>query len=201
MISFFIPNKAFSKYEVEKPTTVGMNIDNLSKILASSRSGEQLVMKDSGNKLSMEFIGQSGRRRFKLPIIDVRKEADKEPKITFESIIELKSDALKEILKDANLLSTYIGFKTEKDTFMVLAKGDAGELEEEHLNNTDAVKKLNITKASSATFNLEYLERIIRACPMDSTVSLSLKSEEPIRVDYRIGDATLAYYLAPYMES
>ncbi len=201
MVSFFIPNKAFSKFEVEKPTTVGLNIDNLSKILASSRGGEQLVMKDAGNKLSMEFIGTSARRRFKLPMIDVKKDADKEPKIVFESLIEVKSEALKEILKDANLLSTYIGFKTEKDSFMVLAKGDAGELEEEHLNNTDAIKKLSVTKASIATFNLEYLERIIRACPSESAVSLSLKSEEPIRVDYKIGEATLAYYLAPYMES
>jgi proliferating cell nuclear antigen len=201
MVAFFIPNKAFSKYEVEKPTTVGLNIDNLSKILASSRGGESLVMKDSGNKLSMEFIGQSARRRFKLPMIDVKKDADKEPKIAFESLIEVKGDSLKEILKDANLLSTYIGFKTDKDSFMVLAKGDAGELEEEHLNNTDAIKKLEVTKASIATFNLEYLERIIRACPTDTTVSLSLKSEEPVRIDYKIGDATLAYFLAPYMES
>jgi bifunctional DNase/RNase len=82
-----------------------------------------------------------------------------------------------------------------------VAQAHAGELEEEHLNNTDAIKRLDITKASIVTFNLEYLERIIRACPSDSAVSLSLKSEEPIRIDYKIGDATLAYYLAPYMES
>ncbi len=201
MVSFFIPNKAFSKYEVEKPTSVGLNIDNLSKIMASSRSGEQLVMKDSGNRLSMEFKGQSSSRRFKLPIIEARKEADKEPKIVFESNIEVRGDILKEILRDANLLSSYIGFKTEKDSFMVLAKGDAGELEEEHMNGADAVKKLNVTKPSVATFNLEYLERIIRACPAETSVSLSLKSEEPVRVDYKIGDAALAYYLAPYMES
>jgi proliferating cell nuclear antigen len=201
MVSFFIPNKAFSKYEVDKPTTVGLNIDNLGKILASSRGGEQLVMKESGNKLSMEFIGQSSKRRFRLPIIDARKEAEKEPKIAFESNVEVKGESLKEILKDANLLSTYIGFKTEKESFTVVAKGDAGELEGEYGNNTEAIKKLSVTKPSSATFNLEYLERIIRGCPTDSSVSLSLKSEEPIRVDFKIGDATLAYYLAPYMET
>jgi len=201
MVSFFIPNKAFSKYDVDKPTTVGLNIDNLSKIMASARAGEQLVMKDSGNRISMEFKSQSSTRRFKLPIIEARKEADKEPKIAYESNVEVRGDALKEILKDANLLSSYIGFKTEKNSFMVLAKGDAGELEEEHMNNTEAVKKLDVTKPSTATFNLEYLERIIRACPTEASVFLSLKSEEPVKVDYKIGDAALAYYLAPYMES
>jgi proliferating cell nuclear antigen len=202
MVSFSMPSKAFSKYDVEKPSAVGLNIDNLSKILATARDGEQLLMKDSGNKLAIEFIGQNNsRRRYKLPILDVKKESDKEPKIAFESLVEMKGDYLKNILKDANLLSTYIGFKTDKNAFMVVAKGDAGELEEEHEGNTDVLKKLEVTKASSATFNLEYLDRIISACPVDSSVSLSLKSEEPIKVNYKIGDAELSYFLAPYMEN
>jgi proliferating cell nuclear antigen len=201
MISFFIPNKAFSKYEIDKPTNVGISIDNLSKMLSSARNNEQLILKDANNRLSMEFVGPNSKRRYKLPMIDVKKDADKEPNIQFESFIEVKSDSFKEILKDASLLSSYIGFRTDKNSFMVVAKGDAGELEEEHLNNADIIKKLDVSKASSATFNLEYLERIVSACPSNSNVMLSIKTEEPIKVDYKIGDAAVAYYLAPYMES
>ncbi len=202
LVSFFIPNKAFSKYEMDKPSTVGLNIDNFSKILNSSRANEQLVMKESSGKFMIEFIGQNSRRRYRLPMIETRKEAtDKEPKIEFESIVELRSDHLREMLKDANLLSTYIGFKTDKDSFVVIAKGDAGELEEEHASNADAIKKIDVKKPSGVTFNLDYLERMVSACPQNSTILLSLKTEEPIRVDYKIGDAALAYYLAPYMES
>ncbi|MDE1857117.1 MAG: proliferating cell nuclear antigen (pcna) [Candidatus Micrarchaeota archaeon] len=201
MVAFNIPNKAFSKYEVDKPVSIGLNLDNLSKILASSREGEQLVMKESGNKLMLEFVGENSRRRFKLPLIDVRKDADKEPKVDFESKIEIKSDPFKEFLKDASLLSTYIGFKTDKGTLMIMAKGDAAELEEEHLDKAEFIKKLDVTKASSATFNLEYLERMVSACPTGSNIMLSIKTEEPIKVDYKIGDAVVSYFLAPYMES
>ncbi len=201
MVSFFIPNKAFSKYDVEKPVSIGINLENLSKILSSSRTNEQLVMKDSNNKLSIEFIGENSRRRYKLPMIDVKKEADKEPKIEFESTIEVKSDPFREVLKDATSLSSLIGFKTEKDTFRIMAKGDAAELEEEHAGNTDFIKKLSVSKAASATFNLEYLDRMVRACPPGNSIALSLKTEEPIRIDYKIGDATVAYFLAPYMET
>ncbi len=201
MVSFSIPNKAFSKYDVDKQTSIGLNLDNLSKILSSARSGEQLLMKDASNKLSMEFIGEHSRRRYKLPMIDVKKDVEKEPKVEFESEVSLKSDSLREVLKDANLLSTYIGFRTEKESFKVVAKGDAGELEEEHMNEADIIKKLDVTKPSSATFNLEYLERIVSACPANSPINMSLKSDEPVRVNYKIGDAELAYFLAPYMES
>jgi len=201
MISFFMPNKAFSKYEVEKPASIGLNISNLSKILASARSGEQLQMKDSNNKFSIEFIGEKSRRRYKLPMIEVKKDIEKEPKVEFESKVEVKSDSFKSILGDANLLSTYIGFKADKESFVVLAKGDAGELEEEHMNEADVIKKIEASKPSSATFNLDYLERIVKACPQSSTINLSIKTDEPIKVEYKIGDAEVAYYLAPYMES
>ena len=158
-------------------------------------------MKESGNKFIVEFVGKNSRRRYRLPMIDVKKDADKEPKIEFDSVVEVKADSLKEILKDANLLSTHVGFKTEKDSFVVLAKGDAGELEEEHMNNAEVIKKINASKSASATFNLDYLERMISACPSNSTMTLSIKTEEPIRIDYKIGDASVSYYLAPYMEN
>src|SRR5271157_4969401 len=157
MISFFMPNKAFAKYDIDKPVVVGLNLENFGKILASSRTEEQLVMKESSNKFVVEFIGKNSKRRYRLPMIDVKKDPDKEPKIEFDSIVEVKSDSLKDILKDANLLSTHVGFKTDKDSFVVLAKGDAGELEEEHLNNAEVIKKINTTKATTATFNLDYL--------------------------------------------
>jgi len=201
MISFSIPNKAFAKYEIDKPMSIGLNLENLGKILASSRSEEQLVMKENGSKFIVEFIGKNSRRRYRLPMIDVKKDADKEPKVEFDAVVEVKSDSLKEILKDANLLSTHIGFKTEKESFLVVAKGDAGELEEEHMNNAEVVKKINASKASSATFNLDYLERMISACPSNSTMTLSIKTEEPIKIDYKIGDAQVSYFLAPYMEN
>jgi len=201
MISFFIPNKAFAKFEVDKPMNVGLNLENFGKILASSRGDEQLIMKENGNKFIVEFVGKNSRRRYRLPMIDVKKDADKEPKIEFDSVVEVKADPLKEILKDANLLSTHVGFKTDKDSFLVVAKGDAGELEEEHMNNAEVIKKITAGKASSATFNLDYLERMISACPSNSTMTLSIKTEEPIKIDYKIGDAAVSYYLAPYMET
>lgn len=201
MVMFSIPNKAFSKFSVDKPAKISCNLDNLSKILNSSRSNEQLIMKEDGNKLSIEFIGQNSRRRYKLPLIEVRKDPEKEPKIDFESVVDVKGDSLKEILKDANMLSSYVNFKTDKSTFMVVAKGDAGELEEEHMDSADFITKMDVSKATSSTFNLEYLTKIVSPCPANSDIRISLKSEEPIRIDYSIGDASVSYYLAPYMES
>ncbi len=202
MVSFSIPNKAFSKYELDKPISIGLDISNLIKILSTSRQNEYIIMKNTGNKFNIEFVGEHSSRRYKLPIIDVKTEDVKEPNVPVaESVIHVKSDGLKEILKDANSLSTYVGFKTTKDSFVVFAKSDIGELEEEHMNDAEIIKKMDITKPASVTFNVEYLVRIINASPQGSFISLGLKIDDPIKINYKIGDAELTYYLAPYIES
>lgn len=200
MISFTMPNKAFSKFSIEKNAGVGLNIENLNKILSRTRDGEALVMKDVDNKLSMEFIGQGSRRRYKLQMIDVKKSVEKEPNIEFDAAVEINGEPFKDIVKDASLISSYISFKAAKDQFSVSARGDSGELEELHDADGGIMRKMDAKKNAESTFNLEFLENMVRSCPAGSNISLSLKSNEPLRMKYNIGDSEVVYFLAPYME-
>lgn len=200
MISFFIPSKAFSKYEIEKSIEIGLNIDNLSKVMARTRDDEALVVKDVDGKLSLEFVGAKNRRRYRLHLIDVRKKDDKEPKVEFDANIEVDGEHLKNALKDASLISSYITFKAGKSHFTISAKGDSGELEELNEVDGNAIKKLDASKDAGAVFNLEFLENMVRSSPMGNAIKLSIKSDQPLRMSYSIGDAAVTYYLAPYVE-
>ncbi len=200
MISFYMPNKAFSKFSVDKNVSLGLNIDNLNKILSRTRDGESLVMKDVDNKLSLEFIGQGSRRRYKLQLVDVKKSVEKEPNVDFDANVEMNGDPLKDIIKDANLISSYISFKASKEQFAVSARGESGELEELHEAEGGMIKKVEAKKNAESTFNLELLDNMVRSCPTGGAVTLSLKSSEPLKLRYNIGDAEVSYYLAPYME-
>lgn len=201
MVSFFIPSKAFEKFNVEKGASVGLNLDNLSKVLSRTRDNESLGIKDSDGKLNLEFVGQGSRRRYKLPLIDVRKNVEKEPNVDFDVSVEVVGEPLKDIIKDASLISSYISFRASKDQMMISARGDSGELEESHEVDGNIVRKMSVKNPADAVFNLEYLENIIKACPIGSQIGFSLKSNEPLKLSYNIGEATLTYFLAPYMES
>src|SRR5271155_1705291 len=115
MISFVMPAKAFSKYSVDKPTSVGLNLENLSKILSRTRDDEALVIRDVDNKILLEFIGPGSRRRYKLQMIDVKKNVEKEPNVQFDAHVEMVGEPLKDMIKDASLISSYIAFKASKD--------------------------------------------------------------------------------------
>ena len=84
---------------------------------------------------------------------------------------------------------------------MVVAKSDIGELEEEHLDNAEFIKKLDVSKPTSVSFNIDYLQRIISASPQGSVIALLMRVEDPIKINYMIGDAEVRYYLAPYIEN
>jgi proliferating cell nuclear antigen len=200
MIAFSMPSKAFSKYEIEKSQDIGLNIDNLSKIMSRTRDDEALVIKEADGKLLLEFVGAKSRRRYRLNLIDVRKKEEKEPKVEFDAHVEVDGEHLKNALKDASLVSSYIAFKAGKGHFTISAKGDSGDLEE--LNEVDGagVKKLEASKDAESVFNLEFLENMVRSSPMGNSIMLSIKSDQPLRLTYNIGDAAVTYYLAPYVE-
>ncbi len=199
MVCFDMPSKAFSKFEIEKAVSVGLNLENFYRILSSARSDEQLTMKDSGGRFLLEFVGKNSKRKYKLPIIEIRKSFENEPKVEFESDVVVKGESIKEIIKDASLLSNYIGFKTDKNSLIVSAKGDFGELEEEHMGEGDAIRKIDIRKQVNATFNLEYLDRMVSACPSGNHIEMHFKTDALVKINYKIGDAEVVYYLAPYI--
>jgi proliferating cell nuclear antigen len=180
MVSFFMPSKSFSKYTIDKAASVGVNLENLSKILSRTRDNESLVMKDVESKLSLEFIGPNSRRRYRLQLIDVKKSVEKEPNVEFDAFVEINGDPLKDIIKDASLISSYISFKASKDQFAISAHGDSGELEELHDKDGDIMKKVDASKNADAVFNLEFLENMVKSCPQGNSVSISLKSSEPM---------------------
>jgi proliferating cell nuclear antigen len=200
MISFTMPAKAFSKYSVDKSTAVGLNLENLSKILSRTRDDEALVIRDVDNKILLEFIGPGSRRRYKLQMIDVKKNVEKEPNVQFDAHVEMVGEPLKDMIKDASLISSYIAFKASKDQFAVSARGDSGELEALHEKEGSLMKKFEVTKNADATFNLEFLENMVKSCPIGSQIDIELKTNEPLKLSYNIGDAKIQYFLAPYME-
>ncbi|MDE1767843.1 MAG: proliferating cell nuclear antigen (pcna) [Candidatus Micrarchaeota archaeon] len=200
MVAFNMPAKAFSKYSVDKNTSIGLNIENLSKILSRTRDDEALVIRDVDNKVLLEFIGPGSRRRYKLQMIDVKKNVEKEPSVVFDAHVEMVGEPLKDMIKDANLISSYIAFKASKDQFAISARGDSGELEELHEREGSFMKKVEATKNADATFNLEFLENMVKACPIGTHISIDLKTNEPLKMTYKIGEAEIAYFLAPYME-
>jgi len=193
MVSFFVPKKSFVEYNVDGSEKLGLNFDSLSKFLARARDKEKLKMSLEENRLGMEFSGDS-RRSFKIPLLDLTTGPQKEPKIEYDAVVKVNAGQLKEMLRDATLVSSHIVLEATEAGFFVDAKGDSADL------NEKAAAEITMKKPARATFPLQFLDDIARACPSESQITLHLKTNAPVKVEYAIGDANLTYYLAPRIE-
>lgn len=200
MIDFTMPKEAFEKFESDE-LTVGVNLVDFSKILSRARPDDKLTIsfEEAESKFSLEFRGE-GKRTFKMPVLDLGTSSPKEPKISFDSTVRIKGGYLKEMLKDAGLLSSHVVLSAKDDSFVVEAHGDSGDLNIE-AKKGPSVAEIKSSGDSRAMFPFEYLDDISRACPDDELLEIHLKADAPVKVTYSINKSKLAYYLAPRVEN
>ncbi|HIH20060.1 TPA: proliferating cell nuclear antigen (pcna) [Candidatus Micrarchaeota archaeon] len=202
MVDFHMPKSSFSKMDVEDKTSVGVNLADLSKILARTRQDEKLSISldEKESKLFLEFSGHS-RRHFKLPLLESSTTLPKEPKVEFDASIKIKGRVFKDALHDAGLLSSHVVLQADDSEFVIEAHGDSGDLHIQTKKDSEHITGMSVKGKSRAMFPFQYLEDITRACPDETIISVELKNDAPVKVSYDIGDAKIAYYLAPRVEN
>ena len=198
MISLKIPKLAFTEYTVESPSVIGVNFSQLSKIMNRAKTGEKFVMSSDGSTLIVEFLGAHKHRTFKIPLIETHELIRKELSIEPEATVSVEAGELKESLKDVGLISTYLTFVVDKNGFVIDVKGDTGNLQIEMPGNS--LSKFEVKNKARASFSLQYMESIVKACPDHQNLTLYIKTDMPLKVEYNIDDAEIVYFLAPRKE-
>ncbi len=202
MVSFSMPKSAFLEYEAPVPSAkVGLNFDNLSKILARSRGGEKLEISQAENKVNLKFIGAKRKRNFKVPVLDMPAGATKEPTIVHDAVVKVSSSHFKESLRDAALVGSHISLSASEEGFGIEVHGDSTDLVEENEKSSEEVVEMKVDKPAKATFPLQYLEDIVKAAGDNTAIAIHLKSNAPLKVEYEVESAKVTYYLAPRIDS
>lgn len=199
MVTLNIPKTAFSEYEIEKKTLIGVNFINLVKILGRAKSGEKVTLGSEDSALVIMFEGGKRKRTFKVPLLDAKDLITKEVKVDPEAEVLLPAGEFKESLKDAELISTYLTFEVNKDRLIMNVRGDGGKLKVEFEKGSDTDIKMYNEKAR-ASFSLEYLENIVKACPDNNQIKFYIRTDMPLKIEYNVDNADLSYFLAPRRE-
>lgn len=201
MISFSMPKGMFSEYVVGERKRIGIDISKLSKVLARGNAGESVEIMVEEGRLQVTFRGQKQKRVFKLPLLDLGEGLEREPKIEYKNKAVVRADAIREMIKDAKLVSSHITFVLDEKKFRVEIKGDDGEITEEFERESGGLKELKVEAEARATYPLSYMEDMIKACKADTDISLFIETDRPLKLEYNIAGADAKYYLAPRIES
>jgi proliferating cell nuclear antigen len=201
MVCFSMPKSAFVEYDVADTVRVGINFDNLSKILARAQGGEKLELMQEENKTVIRFYEGKSKRSFKIPILDMPLGIGREPVVQSDCTIKMLGGALKGNLRDAALVSTHVSLQVQESGFKIEGHGDSSDFVVEQEKDSQNLIDLKLTQPAKATFPLQYLEDITKACPDMAPITLHLKTNSPLKMEYEVEGANLVYYLAPRIDS
>lgn len=201
MISFTLPSSAFVEYELGEETKLGIDIANLSSVLARGKRGEKAELGLEEGRLVIQFYTGKRRRTFKIPLLNIGEGLQREPKIEFGSHVTMQAEAFKDVLRDAKLVSSHVRFSLEPSRFVVEVKGDNGDVRAEFEKDGEELVEIKTPHGAKATFPLQYLEDITKASTAASPITLYLETDKPMKLSYEIEGAKVVYYLAPRIES
>ncbi len=202
MVDFEFEKKAFKKFHVDGTQRLGLDMEYLNQVMSRSKPMDEVVLKldDDSSKLSVTFRGTS-TRTFSVPLIDISSGELPNPKIEFDAMVKVKAGILQDALKDASLLSTHLTLGAKSDLFFVKAVSSKGELMNETPKGSDSLPDLSVKKDCSSMFPLDYLSDMLKAANSETEVTVKLKENAPVEINYKIGEARMKYFLAPRIES
>ncbi|PKP60753.1 MAG: proliferating cell nuclear antigen (pcna) [Candidatus Altiarchaeales archaeon HGW-Altiarchaeales-1] len=192
-----IPKTMFEDYTLEgdKDLVVGMNFLELSKLMKRARSDDTVELKID-SKIGIKFKGKT-TRDYELGILETSTPS-REPKIETVDEIKIAGNLFADHVKDIEMVSSKIAVEFNSKGVVLSAEGDVTEVTIE-ISDENLIEK-NVKEDAKATFSIEYLKNLITAADADTIISLKLKTNSPMVLEYSIGDGNVKYYLAPRIE-
>jgi len=204
LLDFELPASVFEEYKVKQPTTLGIGLTEMNKILTRAKAEDEFILEldEEKNRLALTFKGVS-TRRLSLPLIDVREAELPEPKLQFTATADVVAGVIQDGLKDAEIVGDNVKFELSEDGFFLSAESDKGTSELKLHKGDQGLLKLNVKQPAHAMFNIKYLSDMTKAAGSSEVIVINLGTDLPIQLDLPVaeGKGKLRFLLAPRIEA
>ncbi len=194
MVGFKLPKTAFSQFETGTEV-LGIDLDNLKRILKRCGAGSSLILEKKENLLEIQ-IQDRIKRNFTLGLIDIESEDKEMPSLEFSSRVELNSVDLVSSIEDCGVVSDACSFIVEEGKFIIEAKSLNSASSE--FSGDEA--KIDAENCKSR-YSLEYLSKFIKASKLCEKTILHFANDHPLKVEFRAENMELSFILAPRVET
>lgn len=194
MVEFKLPKSAFSVFEATGEA-LGVNLDNLKRVLKRCGVGSCLVLESKENVLDIQ-IQDRIKRSFSLDLIEIDREDKEMPTLEFSSIVELKSGDFIISIEDCAVVSDACSFIVKGGKFIISAHG-MGSAESEFSGDE---ANINAEECKSR-YSLEYLSKFIKGAKLCEKTRLYFANDHPLKIEFKAIGMSLNFLLAPRVET
>lgn len=202
MVDFELPKGAFSEFKCDEESKIGINLDEIEKIVKRAGSGNSLELSvdHESNKLVITLLGRT-RRSFSVALIELGGERPPTLSVEFGVSIKITADTLKEIIQDADIISDFVALTATDDALVISARGDTGNLEVRLGKDDEALLEYKVKQPAKSLYALEYLGDMMKAVAASDTVQVEFGEGTPIKLVFTVTNGGhIIYYLAPRVE-
>jgi proliferating cell nuclear antigen len=207
MIIFRILPSAFLEYTCKEDNNMTISISNLVTILKRARANDRITFELESNKLKVTMDGDF-KRTFHIPLIDSSAVQQKIPELSFKGKVMLSAGALKDGIKDAQMVSDCVVFEANPLSFVIKSLGDTSETKMELTKDSPSLAGLQLVgdvesgKALKAKYAIEYIDKMLKGAKVADNVTVQFSNNYPMRLDYTIVDKLqLSFILAPRVDT
>lgn len=194
MIGFKLPKSAFSQFETDDES-LGINLDNLKRILKRCSFGSSLILEKKENLLDIQ-IQDRIKRNFSLSLLEIEDEEKDMPDLEFSSRVELNSIDLIASIEDCMVVADACSFIIEDGKFVIEAKSLNSARSE---FSGDEAKIL--AENCKSRYSLEYLQKFIKGAKLCEKTILNFANDHPLKMELRTSGMELSFILAPRVET
>lgn len=176
----------------KKPQKVGINTNNLLKLLKNNKKGSvTLSLCNDNNNLNLLFDNELNTE---MPLLDLSNNKEQKiPDLTPTTTITIDSKAFKQAIISLDSISESVTFKAENNNFMLIAESD--------LNKANMpIKSLGSFENSTSKYAMEYLKKFFKTL-IDEKVKLMFGTDYPLQVIQDKRGVKIHYVLAPRIEN
>ena len=200
VVDFRLLSAAFEDYKVDGEVKMGLNLQNLMSILKRVKGTDRITLSMPKNKLEMAVEG-SGKRKFEIPILDIKRDKPPIEQLTFPGKVDLESAVFEDGIEDAQVVGDSVVFEANQDAFKVWSKGDTTSWQLDLQKGQQGIISLEAKENIKSRYQLEYLRKMAKACKISNQVTIEFGTDYPLRLSFKeIDKVNLNFILAPLSE-
>ena len=201
MVIFKLLSSCFSEYQLEKPTSISINLNNLKQILRRAKPNDILTLSLGEGKLDITLKSDT-TRKFSLPLIDIEEKEKKKPELKFPVTIKTSSSILSDAIEDVGIVAESVSFEVLASKMRIVAEGDLSKADIEILPDDKTRIDTQTKDEIKSKYSVEYLKKMIAGSKIADEVTIQFDKNYPLQLEFKSVDKVLLnFILAPRVDN
>ncbi|KAL7253320.1 hypothetical protein ACSBR1_007784 [Camellia fascicularis] len=210
LVSLLLRSEGFEHYRCDRNLSMGMSLANMAKMLKCAGNDDIITIKADDGSDSVTFMFESPTQDkiadFEMKLMDIDSEHLGIPEAEYDAIVRMPSAEFARICKDLSTIGDTVVISVTKEGVKFSTRGDIGTAnivcrQNASVDKPEEATIIEMQETVSLTFALRYMNSFAKATPLASQVTISLSSELPVVVEYKVAEmGYIRFYLAPKIE-